>query len=249
MKKGLLTLLVLPLLLAVTLPPPTNKIVSDFADVMSAEAESKLEEQILTIKRESSFEIAIVTVTSLDDLPIAEFGVELAQSWGIGKKDKDNGILFLIAPNEREVNISTGYGAEGVLPDILAKRIISENLAPHFINSDFYSGLSSALTRLEPILKGEGEPEPKEVNDSDPINGWLRYFLIFIFFLFIVLNRFIGPRPRARNYGGYSRQSRGSMSGGSIGSGGGFGGSIGGGSSFGGFGGGSFGGGGASGKW
>lgn len=251
MKKSLLLLLVFGLALIAfgqDYPKPLGgRLVHDFADILTPDQENRLERRLLDINDTSSVEIAVVTVASLNDMDIAQYATEIAHQWGIGKEKKDNGVLILVAPNERKVNISPGYGVEPFLTDALSRRVIEEVMVPNFKTNDYYRGIDLAVTAVARIVAGEFDGELSG-GKGVPIFGGL-IILLLIFLMFRGMFKGGGKGGGGGNASAWmaaymlSNMARGNRGGGSWG-GGGFGGG-----GFGGFGGGGFGGGGASGSW
>jgi uncharacterized protein len=200
----------------------------------------------------TSSQIAVVTVASLDGNDIADYSQKLYEAWGIGRKGKNNGILILVAQQEHQARIQTGYGLEGAVPDALAKRIISNTLVPAFRQNQYYAGLDRGTDQLIALAKGEYKADPADARPqgrSDSSGSGMPFWVIIIVLVVIF------TMLRNRGGGGGNRGFGGGFippiifgGGGFGGGGGGFGGG-GGGGGFGGFGGGSSGGGGASGSW
>lgn len=246
-----LSLLVFPFigLTQSNLPEPSSppRLVNDFAQLLSDNERSELEKKLVAYNDSTSTQIAIVMIQSLEGNEIADYTFRLAEKWGVGNKEKDNGIMILVSKQDRKVFIATGYGVEAALPDAIAKRIVSNVIIPDFRNGNFYSGLNRATDEIIARLSGQF----KEEGFTKKISGfpfkWL-VILAIVFIILIVISRGGGPRGgRTLTHGGPIFW--GGFSGGfSRGFGGGFGGGRGGGG-FGGFGGGSFGGGGAGGSW
>jgi len=198
-------------------------------------------------------------VPDLQGYDIAEVALKYLREWGIGVKGKNNGVLILVSKAEHKARIETGYGMEGVLPDILAKQIIDERMIPFFKNDDYYAGFNNAVDAIIQAAAGEYKAEPSQ-KKGKPSFGTI---LILVIFLVVIISIFSGrgggggsymSRKGSKNFmGGLPWFLLGSMLGGSGSGrgGGGFGGGGGGfgGGGFGGFGGGSGGGGGASGGW
>ena len=220
-----------------------------------AEVEA-LEQKLSAYNDSTSSQIAVVTVSSLDGDEIADYAQKLYESWGIGRKGKNNGILVLVAQQEHAARIQTGYGLEGAVPDALAKRIISNVLVPAFRQNQFYAGLDRATDQLIALAKGEYKADPADAQPQGRRDGgsgppfWLIIGILVLVFI-MLRNRGGGGGRGNRGFGGGFIPpiifGGGGFGGGGFG-GGGFGGS-GGGGGFGGFGGGSSGGGGASGNW
>lgn len=231
-------------------PPAPNppRLVNDYTNTLKRNEVAALERKLVAYDDSTSTQIAIVVENSLEGDDIFDYSYRLASEWGIGREGKDNGILIYVALADRKLYIQTGYGAEGFLPDALARRIIDNVIAPNFKNGDYYRGFDKATDVI--IKLGNGEYRNDQVyKDEFP---WEFVVIIIIFILIIILiNRGGG--------GGYYRggrydsdrggwiivgPGRGVGGGGWDGGGGGFGGG-----GFGGFGGGGFGGGGAGGSW
>ena len=240
-------------------PPPTPaRLVNDLAHVMQPQEADALEQKLVTYNDSTTSQIAVVTVPSLGGNDIADYAQKLYESWGIGGKKNNNGILVLVAVQEHQARIQTGYGLEGAVPDALAKRIISNVFVPAFRQNQYYAGLDRGTDQLIALARGEYKADPADAQSrgrrdrsgSGP-GLWIIIGILVLFFLL-------------RSRGGGGRGGRGGIGGGFIppiifgdfsggrgvfgGGGGGFGGG-GGGGGFGGFGGGSSGGGGASGSW
>jgi uncharacterized protein len=139
-------------LAAQELPKPTGRI-TDLANVIDAATEAELDRRLDQLEQQTSSEIAIVTVPSLDRVPIEDYAVRLFKAWGIGQATTDNGVLVLVAPNEREMKIEVGYGLEGVLPDGLAGEIIREQFIPRFREDDYNGGIRDGVTRVIDVVE------------------------------------------------------------------------------------------------
>lgn len=219
--------------------PPT--LVTDFAGMFSDFDKSKLETKLVDYNDSTSTQIAVVTVNSIGDYAIDDYAIRLGRKWGIGNS-KNNGILLLIAKDERQMDIETGYGIEAYITDGDAKRIIDEIITPNFKAGNFYQGVDEATNTMIGLMQGAYTFEETQSGEF-PIEVLLVFILIFIIFIIIASKSKGGGNGGSftGNRGGWTWTNTG---GGSSWSGGG--GSSGG---FGGFGGGSFGGGGASGSW
>ena len=132
---------------AVNYPKPTGY-VNDFAGILSPDTERRIEAELRQYKQKTSIEIAVVTVSSLGGETVEDYTIGLAKSWGVGKKGKDNGIVFLIAPNERKMRIEVGYGMEPDMPDSAAGRIIREGIAPLFKEGKMSDGIVAGVAEI-----------------------------------------------------------------------------------------------------
>ncbi|MBI4212347.1 MAG: TPM domain-containing protein [Deltaproteobacteria bacterium] len=131
----------------VNLPAPSG-FVNDFARVLKTETTSQLENILSAFERQSGIEIAVVTTPSLEEQPIEDYAVDLFKQWGIGKKGKDNGALFLIAPNERKTRIEVGYGLEGAINDALAGRLLDQVVVPRFKAGNIDEGIAAGTLAI-----------------------------------------------------------------------------------------------------
>ena len=265
----------LPLAAQYPVPQATNDLVNDYAGIIPPGEEAQLRQELEAYARRTSTQIAVVTEPKLNGMDAFDRSYQIAKEWGIGgSEQKDNGVLIYVARDDRKIRIQTGYGAEGFLPDVLAKRVIDNIMTPAFRAGNFGGGIREAARAIMEL--GEGEYEGEALDDR-PSGGIPPVLILFLILVFFMLLSYFGNR---NNYddddddedGGYwrngpydmdeherrrrrkqRRRSRGPiffpfpMGGGGFGGGGGGGGFGGGG--FGGFGGGGFGGGGAGGGW
>lgn len=244
---------------AQTIQPRPNppKAVNDFGNFLEPFQEEALERKIRDYNDSTSSAIIIITVPDLQGYDIAELALKYMREWKPGIADKDNGVIILVSKEERKARIETGYGMEGVLPDITAKHIIDEVLVPNFKLNDYYRGFDQAVDAIILAAAGEYKATPKKNKGRRGIPFQTIIILAVAFFFLIGRG---GGGGRGGNYMS-RRGSRGvgsglpwfiigSLLGGGGRGGGGFSGGGGfGGGGFGGFGGGSGGGGGASGGW
>ncbi len=216
--------------------PTLSGRVVDEASLMSRKQAHQLTQQLAAFEKRSGIQLVVVSVDSLDGETIEEYGYQLGRHWGIGQKGKNNGVLLLIAQDERKVRIEVGYGLEGALPDAIAANIIHGRILPAFKRGDMVAGIMAGSQSIMKALAGEYQPveQPKD----DKSGGFWLFVLMVI--AMIVLHNLRGGG------GGSGRRRRAAYTAGGFGAGS-SGGSFGGGGFSGG--GGSFGGGGASGGW
>lgn len=137
-------------------PKPTG-FVNDFAGIIKPETKAKLEGLMTSFERSTGNEVAVVTLPSLDGNPVEDVAVDLFAQWGIGKKGQDNGILFLIAPNEKRMRIEVGYGLEGTINDALAGRILDEAVVPRFREGDMDGGIAAGSLAIVGVISKKDE--------------------------------------------------------------------------------------------
>ena len=244
--------------LAADFPAPPNpfRYVNDYTATLSENDKNILEDKLIKYGQETSSQIAVVIVPTTGDYDISQYTFELGDKWGVGRKQHNNGVLMLIAKNDRKIFIATGQGLQGVLTDAFISQTIRNVIAPHFKQNQYARGISDGLDYLIAASKGEFAPKAEE---EDSLETIIPFIFAVIFILFIVFGElswrkpYISPtgnnpleqvirdsaRRRDRFGGGFGGGSRGGFGGDNHG--GGFGG--------GGFGGGGFDGGGAGGSW
>ena len=213
--------------------PPLSGRVVDQAELLDATTEARLSQQLAAHEQATSEQVVVVTVSNLQGLPIEDFGYQLGRHWGIGQKGKDNGVLLLVARDERKVRIEVGYGLEGMLTDAQASLIIQQQLLPAFKRGAYAEGISAGVNAILQVLGGQ------PLKASAPAAGSAWGTALFMLMLMIVVVLMLGHLDLVIPF----LLAGGSGRGGYGGGGGGFGGG-----GFGG-GGGGFGGGGASGGW
>jgi len=229
---------------------PSNQVlVNDFTGTLTADQAAALEKKLVAFDDSTSTQIAVVIIPSLNGNEIADFNVKLFRAWGIGNKKTNNGAVLLIAKDDHRLNITTGYGLEGALPDITCKQIIDDIIVPKFKGDDYYHGIDEGTTAIMQAVKGEFTAPEGYNNKGTGSAGKIFKAIFFIILIIIILaSKGGGGGGSFMSRRGFAAWTIGNMLS-SGGSGGGWGGGGGGGGGFGGFGGGSSGGGGASGSW
>lgn len=224
-----------------------DKLVYDFAGILTDSEEKRLDQKLQTFEDTTSNEIVIAIVQDLLGYAVNDYAIRMAEQSGIGKANEDNGVLVLVAPNEREMSIEVGYGLEPAIPDGVAGTIIRDYITPSFKKEDYYRGLDEGTNMLMKLASGEiSKDMVGSKKDKDFPWGFLIPIGIFILFSILGNRR----RNRYTDIDGRGYRSTGPIWwGGGLGGGRSSGGGSFGGGGFGGFGGGSFGGGGASGSW
>jgi uncharacterized protein len=238
-------------------PPAPNppRLVNDLTGTLSAEEVGQLEQKLLAYSDSTSTQVSIVLMGSVGPYDISDYAIQLGEKWGIGGKGKDNGILILAAMDDRKVFITTGRGMEGVVPDALAKRIVTDMILPNFKMQAYYQGLDQATDMIFKLASGEYKAD-EVLSEGD--SGGAIFFILLLVFLFVIIPIIKNRKDNDNHMGGKgggidfwtTLVLANLLGGGGRSSGGGsFGDFSSGGGSFGGFGGGSFGGGGAGGSW
>ncbi len=226
--------------------PKNTGMVNDFANIIPDDVQQQLEENLREFNGKTSIEIAVVTVNSLDGMVIEDYAARLFKEWGIGKKDNDNGVLFLVAMREKKMRIETGYGIEPFLTDATCGRIINDQIVPIFKSGAYASGIALGIKKIIEKLEQAHTEEPEALTSGDKKvrtfkNNSEVVLIVVLVILLLVIVVFVAwfddGTGGSNDSGGGFISGSGFSSGGSD-SGGGFS-----------FGGGSSGGGGASGGW
>lgn len=229
--------------------PEARGFVNDFGNVISPPIAAKIEALCNELREKTGAEVAIATFPTIGDEDPDDYANRLFEKWGLGKKGKDNGVLLFLALGERKrVRIETGYGLEGILPDITAGRILDNYVIPQFRRKDYGGGLLAGTQAIAGIIAADagveitGAVRPNFRRQQRSERGFPPFAIIILFIIIIVLARsgLLGPLLLSGMFGGRGGRDHWG--------GGGFGGGFGGGG-FGGFGGGGSGGGGASRSW
>ncbi len=163
-------------------PGKPTSYVNDFAEVLDESGQAELELQLSNFEKDTSNEVVVVTVNSLDGDSIENYANELSREWGIGQKDKNNGVLLLVSVGDRRVRIEVGYGLEGALPDALAGRIISGDITPKFKANDYLGGVKKGVESIKLAIKGEyvSSGQPEQSKDVANAFFWVVFLLIYI---------------------------------------------------------------------
>lgn len=231
----------LPVVAAVDYPQLTG-FVTDDADMIDPVYESKITELAKKIEGATTVEIAVVTVESLEGESKEAYAVKLFEQANIGKKDKDNGLLILVAKQERKYRFEVGYGLEGVITDSMKVNIGNRIITPNFKSGEYGKGIYESMLVIEGLLEGdEGVISEYSMNDQGSTgtsSGWVGILFFFIFIIAILIMVSGGRRGGGRGYiyyGGVGGFGGGMSGGGGVGGGfGGFGGGMSGGGGFGG---------------
>ncbi len=190
--------------------PAASGYVTDGAHILSVKEKAGLEAKLKTFEASTPVEIAVVTVNTTGNLSIEDFAAKLFKKWGIGKKDKNNGVLLLVAYKDRKVRIATGSGIVQKLTDSSCKTVIDEIMVPKFKTNDFYEGIDEAVDKIENILNGTAVAPDDAVSqattplaasytydtrppDNESNKGfWITITIIAIGIIFYIVRRFSG---------------------------------------------------------
>jgi uncharacterized protein len=183
----LLTFLLIPFLSHALDVPPLRGHVNDYAGILSTEAAQNLESELKAFEKTDSTQIAVLAIPSLEGENLEDFSIRVAEAWKIGQKGRDNGVILLIAKNERKIRIEVGRGLEGKLTDLVSGRIIRNEIVPRFKAGDFDGGIRQGVSSIMETIKGEyrataHEPAPYK-RRGPPVLTLFIFFLVACVFL------------------------------------------------------------------
>jgi len=193
----LLLIFLLPALAAEI--PPLKARVTDLTNTLNTQQRDALEHTLAEFEQRKGAQIAVLMLPTTQPETIEQYAVRVQESWKLGRKGVDDGVLLVVAKNDRRLHIEVGYGLEGILPDAIAKRIIDDDITPRFKEGDFYGGIRAGVDRVMRVVEGEKLPPPA-VRTHPKAQGigfdWI--FPLFVFALFAggilraIFGRFVG---------------------------------------------------------
>ena len=165
--------------------PPLRSPVTDLTGTLTPEQSATLEQQLRAFETKKGSQIAVLIVPTTQPETIEQYGIRVAEAWKLGRRGVNDGALLLIAKDDRAVRIEVGYGLEGVLPDVLANRIVEQVVVPRFRSGDFFGGIREAIERMIALIEGEPLPEPARGQRGEPagngLGGALPLLLLLVF--------------------------------------------------------------------
>ena len=178
--------------------PPLKSLVTDLTGMLSQNDIAQLDAKLKAFEAEKGSQIAVLIVSTTQPEDIAQYSIRVADAWKIGRKKQDDGVLILVAKDDRKMRIEVGRGLEGAIPDLYAKRIITEEMSPRFKQGDFFGGINAATDKVTGLINGEQLAPPERRRDGIHLGGQntLPIFLFTTIFLTMffsgVLGRFFG---------------------------------------------------------
>jgi len=168
--------------------PPLDAPVVDTTGTLDAATVQRLDEQARALAQRKGSQLQVLVVPTTQPDSIEQYAVRVFETWKLGRKGVDDGVLLLVAKDDRAVRIETGYGLEGAIPDVVANRVIQEYLVPKFRAGDFGGGIEDATAVLVKLVDGEPLPEPVSRNRADEGRGGGGSWLPALFIAFVVAN-------------------------------------------------------------
>jgi uncharacterized protein len=181
--------------------PPLKGRVTDLTRTLTADQVATLERALAAFEARKGSQIAVLMVPTTRPEEIEQYAIRVADQWKVGRKKVDDGLIVVVAKNDHKLRIEVGYGLEGAIPDIVARRVIRETIAPHFVEGDFYGGLRAGTEQLMKLVDGEKLPPPQQRSTQGPGEGADLLSLLVILLVVIVvaggiltkvLGRFLG---------------------------------------------------------
>jgi len=166
------------------IPPLTSPVV-DTTGTLTADQVAALDAKLRAFAQAKGSQVAVLIVRTTKPEEIEQYGIRVVEQWKLGRQKVDDGVLLIVALDDRRVRIEVGYGLEGALPDATANRIIEEDLKPQFRRGDYYGGIETAVDRIMRVIDGEALPEPEVNSPSQSIPGLFN--LLPILFVFVLV--------------------------------------------------------------
>lgn len=164
--------------------PALQARVTDLTGTLDATQRGRLEAQLAAIERAGRGQVGVLLLPTTQPETIEQYGIRVAEAWKLGRKGVDDGIIIIVAKDDRRMRIEVGYGLEGRLPDALASRIVNERMAPAFRQRDFFGGLQAAVAAIDQVLGGNGEPLPSPPVATSGSGGeqpdWIQWLFLLV---------------------------------------------------------------------
>lgn len=181
--------------------PQLSARVTDLTGTLDVSQKQILETRLAEFEAKKGVQIAVLLVPTTQPETIEQYGIRVSEAWKLGRKGIDDGVLLLVAKEDRTLRIEVGYGLEGVIPDAVAKRIISETIIPYFKNANYYNGIAMGVEQLVAIIEGEPLPPPRDRRATSGSFENIESTLFISFMLAVgvgsILRKFLGRLPAA----------------------------------------------------
>lgn len=191
---GALVSMVIGVTFAQAIPqrPSPQRLVNDLAGLLTPAQVKQIEDSLVQFERATSNQIAVVTVNDLDGAAPADYALKIMREWGVGQRDKNNGVVMLLKPRNEtrgQVNVQIGYGLEGVLPDSKVGRIIDKQMIPALSEGDYYAAISRGTTALMAASRSEYTGEGDLSDEGAGLYGGIIFFIVMIIMVVIINGR------------------------------------------------------------
>src|SRR5207249_3589187 len=167
--------------------PPLKAHVTDLTGTLSASQLRDLDSRLSDFERGKGSQIAVLMLPSTEPETIEEYSIRVADAWKIGRAPVDDGVILVVAKDDRKLRVEVGRGLEGAIPDAVAKRVVSDVIAPHFRSGDFYGGVAAGTDALMKLIEGEGLPAPQSGVIIRGVHRTIDFQTIFLLFVALVV--------------------------------------------------------------
>src|SRR5713101_8344132 len=181
--------------------PPLKARVADLTGTLTAPQIQTLESRLRDFERAKGSQVAVLMLPTTQPETIEQYSIRLAEAWKIGRARAEDGVILVVAKNDRKLRFEVGTGLEGAIPDVIAKRIVSDVIAPHFGTGDFYGGIAAGTGALMKLIEGEGLPAPPSGVVIKGVHHAIDFQTIFLLFIVLVLTDAIFRRLFGRVIG------------------------------------------------
>jgi uncharacterized protein len=180
-------MMLLPHLACAVEVPQLRGRVNDYANMLSPGVSQRLEQVLADFESSDSTQIVVLTINSLEGESLEGYSIKVAEAWQIGRAKLDNGAILLISKQEHKIRIEVGRGLEGVLTDLVSGRIIRGDMAPHFKNNDYDTGITAGVYSIIKVVRGEYKAQPRDLKQvkksAEPVYTLLIFLLVAVIFL------------------------------------------------------------------
>ena len=166
--------------------PPLKGRVTDLTGTLSAQQLRDLDSRLAAFERGKGSQVAVLMLPTTAPETIEEYSIRVADAWKIGRARVDDGVILVVAKNDRKLRVEVGRGLEGAIPDTVAKRVVSDVIAPHFRSADFYGGIAAGTDAVMKLIEGEGLPAPKSGVIVNGVHRPINFQTIFLLFVALV---------------------------------------------------------------
>jgi len=169
--------------------PPLKARVTDLTATLTSDQRAALEQKLAALEARKGSQVAVLLVPTTQPETVEQYAIRVFDQWKLGRKGMDDGVLLLVAKNDRKLRIEVGYGLEGAIPDAIAKRVMDEDIVPLFKQGNFYGGISAGTDRVSKLIEGESMPPPRRT--AAPGSGWSTETLFIGFIILTMVSQLL----------------------------------------------------------
>jgi uncharacterized protein len=169
--------------------PPLKARVTDLTATLTSDQRAALEQKLAGLEARKGSQVAVLLVPTTQPETVEQYAIRVFDQWKLGRKGVDDGVLLLVAKNDRKLRIEVGYGLEGAIPDAIAKRVVDEDIVPLFKQGNFYGGISAGTDRVSKLIEGESMPPPRRT--AAPGSGWSAETLFIGFIILTMVSQLL----------------------------------------------------------